>query len=271
MDYYSILGVGKNASQDDIKKAYRKLAMKHHPDRGGSAEKLQQVNEAYDTLKDPVKRQQYNNPQPRFDSSSMHGGFEGNFEDILNGAFGFGRGPTRSRNQDIRIKVDVTLKEIFSGKSVIVSYRLRNGQEKNVNLDIPPGVKDGDTIRFHDLGDNSLPGRRGDLYVVIKLLKDNEWTRTGDNLTTNAKINCLDLILGTKYVITTLDNRTLELNIPPGTKNGTTFSMHGLGIPNVRTSQRGHLFIKVEATIPQNLNEEQLNTIREVVNGYKTS
>jgi len=268
MDYYSILGVPKTASEQDIRKAYKKQSMQHHPDRGGNEEQFKLVNEAYSTLKDPKKRAAYDNPQPRFDSRSFD--HNTNFEDLFSQMFQSQK-RRMPRNQDIKLRVSINLSEVFTGKSVIAAYKLRNGTEQTVNLDIPAGVRNGDTIRFNELGDNAFPGPRGNLYVYIKVETNSEWKRDESDLIRTAKISCLDLILGTKYAINTLDNRTLELNIPPGTKNGTTFSMHGYGLPNMRSARKGNLFIKVEATIPQDLNTEQLEKIKEVVNGLKTS
>ena len=268
MDYYSILGVPRNASQDDIRKAYKKKSMQHHPDRpDGSEEQFKRINEAYSTLSDPQKRQHYDTPQPRFDSRSFnnHSGFDDLFSQMFNSQR---RAP---RNQDVKIRVSITLKEVFTGKKLLAAYRLRNGSEETVNLDIPPGVRNGDSIKFEQLGDNAFPGPRGNLYVGIKIIDDKDWQRNDSDLTKNIQISCFDLILGTKYVIHTLDDKTLELNIPPGTKNNTTFSMHGYGLPNVRTRKKGNLFIKIDALIPQNLNKEQIEKIKEISDGLKTS
>ena len=268
MDYYSILGVNKGATQDDIKKAYRKLAMAHHPDRGGDHNKFAEINSAYDTLSDPAKRQQYDNPQHRFNSSHMHGA--GNFQDIFNNMFGGGFGnpqQQRRKNSDIRIQVDISIKEIFTGKKIIASYRLRSGREQTVDLDIPVGAGDNDTIRFQGLGDDSFPVTRGDLYVIINVQDQVGWTRNQDSLITTKKVNCLELILGTKIQIETVDDKTLELNIPAGTKNGTTFSMQNYGLPNIRTKRRGNMLVKIEAEIPKNLTHEQLSKISEILYG----
>ena len=266
MDYYSILGVARNSSADDIKRAYRKLAMKHHPDRGGDAAKLQQINEAYDTLKDPVKKQQYDNPQPRFNTSSMQGGFESNFEDILNGAFGFGRQRNRSAiNQDIKIRVTIDLEEVLTGKQLIAAYKLRNGKEETVNLDIPPGARDGDTIRFQGLGENTFPVQRGDLYVSIKTRHKPGWSRNNNDLMCSLKINCLEMITGCKTKVNILNNKALELNVPAGTSNGTTFSVPGYGIPDIKTGQRGKLLITIEAEIPKITELDILKKVQEVI------
>jgi|TARA_B110000503_G_scaffold7367_2_gene9986 curved DNA-binding protein len=269
MDYYSILGVQRNATPEDLKKAYRKLAMANHPDRtGGDDTKFKQINEAYNALKDPATRQQYDNPQHRFDTSHMHN--SGNYQDIFNSMFGAGFAQPqqqRRKNADVRIKVDISLKEVYTGKKIIAAYRLRSGREENVDLDIPKGAGDNDTIRFQGLGDDSFPVTRGDLYVIISIHDELGWTRNNDNLITTRKVNCLELILGTRIQIETLDDKTLELNIPAGTKNGTTFSMQDYGLPNIRTNRRGNMLIKIEADIPKNLTHEQLSKISEIVYG----
>jgi molecular chaperone DnaJ len=270
MDYYSILGVPRTASQDDIKRAYRKLAMQHHPDKGGNEEKFKQINEAYDTLGDVNKRSQYDTPQPRFTSNNFSGGPFGYnpFEDIIAQAFGRQRPQhsARPKNSDVRIKVRLDFAEIMTGKKLLAAYRLRNGQEETVNLDIPPGATDGDTIKFSGLGDNSLPGQRGDLYVIISIASMPGWFRNGNDLNTKIKVDCLKMIVGTKVSVNTIDGRTLELNVPAETKNGTTFSVNGYGIPDIRSGQRGKLLITVEAEISKNLTEESLNKIKEVIN-----
>ena len=261
MDYYSILGVNRNASDADIRKAYKKQSMQHHPDRGGDEEKFKQINEAYSTLKDPIKRQQYDNPQPQFNFNT--GNMRG-FEDIFGQMFGNGfQRQQRPRNADVNIKVILNFEEQFTGKSIIAVYRLRTGEEERVDLDIPPGAKNGDKIQYQGLGDNSLPGPRGNLFVTINVKNKHGWRRSNDDVVINKKINCLDLILGTKTQIQTLDQRTIDLNIPKGTKNNTTFNVPGYGFPNIRSQVRGNMLVTVEAEIP-NLNEDDLDIIRQL-------
>jgi len=268
MDYYSTLGVARNASPEDLKKAYKKASMQHHPDRGGNEETFKQINEAYSTLKDPAKRQQYDNPQPRMNTQGYQN-YQGDVNDIFNNMFGHGfRQQTQQRkNSDIRIKVSLTLQEIFTGKKIIASYRLRSGREENVDLDIPKGAGDNDTIRFTGLGDDSFPVTRGDLYVIIHIEDQAGWIRNQDDVTTTKNVNCLALILGTKLQVKTLENKTIELTVPPGCKSGTTFSMPSYGLPNVRTNRRGNMYIKIHAEIPKDLTHEQLLKISEIVNG----
>jgi len=261
MDYYSILGVAKNASEQDIRKAYKKMSMKHHPDRGGNEEQFKKINEAYQTLSDAQKRAAYDNPQRNFNTSNMDG-----WGDIFGAGGPFGFGQRRSRNPDIRIKVSISIDEVYTGKQVLAAYRLRNGQEQTVNLDIPIGASEGDTIRFQGLGDNSIPGQRGDLYVIIDILPHPLYTRNSNNVQMTLKVNCLELITGTSSVIKTPEGKNIELKIPPSTKNGTVFSMNGYGLPSARTGAKGTFFIRVEAEIPK-LNNLQIAKIQEVLNG----
>jgi DnaJ-class molecular chaperone len=270
MDYYSTLGVGRGASQEEIKKAYRKLAMQCHPDRnGGDDAKFKQVQEAYATLSDSQKRQQYDNPQPRMDSSAFGQGFSGDFSDIFNGMFNSGYRQQRTRqpgNSDVKLRVKVNLEEVLTGKSIIVSYKLRNGKIQDVNLDVPAGVNDGDTIKFRQLGDDSFPGVRGDLYVTIQVNNKAGWQRSNNDLITRVFVNCLEMIVGCKTVVNTLDGKQLELTIPPQTKSGTTFSVNGYGAPDVRSNVRGKLLINVEAEIPKNLTPDNIEKIKEILN-----
>jgi curved DNA-binding protein len=261
MDYYSILGVPKNATQEQIRKAYKKQSMQHHPDRGGNEEQFKKVNEAYQTLSDAQKRAAYDNPQRSFNTSNMEG-----WGDIFGAGGPFGFGHRRPRNPDIRIKVSISIDEVYTGKQVLAAYRLRNGQEQTVNLDIPIGASEGDTIRFQGLGDNSIPGQRGDLYVIIDILPHPLYTRNSNNVQMTLKVNCLELITGTSSVIKTPEGKNIELKIPPSTKNGTVFSMNGYGLPSARTGSKGTFFIKVEAEIPK-LNSLQIAKIQEVLNG----
>jgi DnaJ-class molecular chaperone len=177
MDYYNKLGVNKSASQDEIKRAYKKLAMKHHPDRGGDQKTFQEINEAYDTLKDNEKRYMYDNPQTRqqFNFNT------GNMNDMFSQFF---RQTQRVRkNSSMSITVRISLKDVVTGKDVVGKYMLGSGKQEVVNIRIPPGVEDGLTMRYAGLGDNSvkqLP--RGDLHVRIVVEKHKHFVRDRSHL-----------------------------------------------------------------------------------------
>lgn len=270
MDYYSVLGIPRNATSDEIKKAYRKLAMRFHPDRtGGDDTKFKQINEAYDVLKDPAKKQEYDNPQPRFDTNSMNQGnpFGAGFEDMFSQMFNQQmRRPRRPMNRDISIDTHISLRDVYSGKSVVVSYQAGARQEV-VTIDIPRGAKDGDQIRYEGLGDDAdrrFP--RGALLVRIKISKDPDFDRDGNDLFTIKYVSTIDLILGTNLIITTPNGKSVKLNIPKGSNPGVTFSINGYGLPDLHSSKVGNLYVKVQGVTPKITDQETLNKLTEVRN-----
>lgn len=254
MDYYSVLGVSKNASQEDIKKAYRKLAMKHHPDReGGNSAKLSEINNAYEVLGDVAKRQEYDNPQPRFNSS--------NFEDI------FRQHAYRHhvvRNQNVTVLVELTLAEVMVGKTIYATYRLNSGREETVEINTPVGIQHNAVMKFNQLGDDSNPGPRGDLLVKIVVRPDKDWDRQGNNLVLLYKVNALDMILGDKVTVKTLDGKYIEIKIPAGTQTDTKFNVQGYGVPDPRTGTRGNLYIHIIPEIPRIKDEKLLQQLRKL-------
>jgi curved DNA-binding protein len=261
MDYYSLLGVNKSASDTDIKKAFKAASMKHHPDRGGDAEKFKQINEAYQTLKDPRKRAEYDNPQPSFNSQTFN---DPHFSDIFSSMFGQ-HAARRRANPDITVAVNLTLEEIMSGKNVIIQYRLASGKQETVEVQVPQGAKNGDQIRYENLGDDAVPHYpRGFLNVRIRELRDKTFVRDGDNIVTQVNVDALSLMLGHIVVITTPDKRSVKVNIPKGTQPGTVFNVSGYGIPNLNTRQKGHLYVKINCTIPKELDPELTRKIQEL-------
>jgi len=262
MDYYSRLGVNKQASPDEIKKAYKKLAMQHHPDRGGDQATFQQINEAYDTLKDPQKRQQYDNPQPEIHMNAQ------NFEDVFSQFFGQRRQQVR-RNRDIKIGINLTLREVATGKDVLATYRLLNGQETSASLRIHAGVQDGQVIRFKGLGDNSHPQlQRGDLQILCRVKADRTFKRDRHHLKLTLQVSVFELILGTTYVIESLTGGQLRVNIPKNTNPGTILSIAGHGLPDPATNRQGNLYVTIKGVIPQMLPEqiERVRTINDELN-----
>jgi curved DNA-binding protein len=273
MDYYSILGVPRTASPEEIKKAYKKQAMKHHPDRGGDSNTFQKVQEAYEVLSNSDKRSAYDNPQPGFsfnsrDFANGHNPFAGSpFEGMFNQNF---RQRT-PRNKDIRLAAAIDLKDVLLGKHLIMQYKLNSGKLETVTVDIPPGAKHGDTIRFQGLGDDGHPRYpRGDLDVRIKVSKKKDWERDGNNLITKKIINVFDLLTGCAIIVTTLDEKKVQLKIPKGTKSGQIFSIGGYGVPDINTGKRGNLYVSIEADMPIIEDPkvlEDLKRIKQKVNG----
>lgn len=268
-DYYSILGVSKTASQDEIKKAFRKLASQHHPDKGGDTQKFQEIQAAYDTLSDPEKRQQYDNPRPQF---QQFNGMPPGFEDIFS-AFGnmgpFGDIFNRSRpqrNKNLSIQAEITLEDAKSGRNLTVNIKLPSGREQLCDVRIPPGIHDNVTLRLAGMGDDTFPNMpRGDIHLTIHIKPHNIFQRQNDDLIYTLTINAFDAILGKSYNIETLDHKLLEINIKPGTQPGTILAIHGYGMPNINDNRFvGRLLINVLVKIPDNLTPIQLEKLKEI-------
>ena len=261
MDYYERLGVSRNASQEELKKAYKKASMQHHPDRGGDESKFKEINEAYSTLKDPQKRQEYDNPQPQgFAQGFGPNGFEGmgGFEDLFSN-FGFNvRGRQQQRNPDITIAARITLDEAFVGKNMIASYRLRTGKEEVVEIKVPRGAQNGNTIRYQGFGEEGMAGPRGDLYVKIQVVPHKTFGVDGINLHCRANTNIFDFIIGGHIYLDTLDGGKVKVNIPAGTAPGTKFSIQGYGMPDLRTGRQGNLYVQIGASVPKNLSQDEI-------------
>ena len=270
MDYYSILGVNRSATPEDIKKAYRKLAMQHHPDRGGDQERFKQITQAYDILSSSDKKAAYDNPNPGFNfnqqNHGQHNPFGGTPFDHIFGQ-GFRQQQQTPRNRDINVQANIDLVDVLTGKNLIIQYQLATGRIETVTVDVPLGAKHGDTIQYQGLGDEGHPRYpRGNLLVRISVGKSKHWDRDFDNLITKKVINVFDLLLGCVIIITTLDNKQLELKIPQGTRPGTKFSIPGYGLPNMQTGKRGIMFITIDAEMPKISDTAILDKIQQLKN-----
>ena len=265
MDYYKRLGINKNASQDEIKKAYRNLAKTHHPDRGGNQKMFQQINEAYDTLKDPQKKAAYDNPQPEINMNSQ------NFEDVFSQFFGGRMHQRQQRNKDIKIGLNLTLEEVATGKDVLATYRLANGQETSASLRIHPGVQDGQVIRYKGLGDNTyhqIP--RGDLQILCRVKRHKRFTRDRHHLKTTIDVSIFELVVGTTYIIDNLTGGQIRVSIPKNTNPGTILSIAGYGLPDPATNRQGNLYVTLKGIIPKML-PEQIERVQKLNDELSTS
>ena len=274
MDYYQTLGVAKDASDDEIKRAFRKLAMKHHPDRGGDQAEFQKIQEAYATLGDPQKRAEYDNPAPK--GFQQYGGMPPGFEEMFGRGFGNGfqnfhdlfgfRQPRPVRNRDLNLDTQITLEDAYNGKTIMAQVQLPSGREQVLEIKIPPGIKSGQRLRLSGLGDDANQAvPRGDIYVGIHIAPHPKFTREGDDLHTDALISVWDAMLGTTHKIQTLDGKELEVSIPPGTQPFTIMRVAGYGMPNVQDNRfRGNILLSINVKIPTFLSDEEKNLIKQL-------
>jgi curved DNA-binding protein len=262
MDYYSTLGVTENAGQDEIKQAYKKLAMKHHPDRGGDTQLFQSISQAYDTLSDPDKRSQYDAERQGFGGTQFHfHAGRGNPFDPLNQMFG-GANPFeqffnqqayrhRVKNRDLNIRCTVSFKQAFTGSELEASYTLPSGKNQTVVIKVPPGIDSGQVIRYGGMGDDSIPNApRGDLNVTIMVQSDPDFSRRGDDLIAFLTINPIEAMLGCSKIVTSLDDNGIRINLEPGVQPGSEFLSKGLGFRNINSGYRGNLIIHIKVNIP---------------------
>jgi curved DNA-binding protein len=270
-DFYQILGVPKNASEEDIKKAYRSLAMKHHPDRGGDQAKFQQIQEAYATLGDPQARAEYDNPQPQFGPGGP-GGFQfhfgpggGGFEQFFERSpfgdiFGF-RQPMG--NRPIQLQTAITLEDAFYGKEIVAQITLPSGRDRTINISIPKGIHEGTTLRLAGMGDDSIQtAPKGDILLNVHIQDHPTFKRQGDDLVRDLEISAIDALLGAKVVVSSLDGKQLETVIDAGIQHDAVLSLGGYGMPNFNDpTRRGRLLVKIKLRVPK-LDDNQKQQLR---------
>jgi len=279
MDYYSTLGVNKGANAEEIKKAYRGLAMKHHPDRGGDSAQFQKIQEAYATLSDDQKRQEYDFGQQNPGGHQFHFHTGNNpFGDIFN-QFGFGGGQAfggspfgfrqqRQQNATVSINLDISLEEAFLGKTLDAEIQMSNGKKKLINVKIPAGVDNNSQIRYQGMGEDGIPGiPPGDLIIIIHIRQHALFNRENDNLIFEKQIDVWDAILGMDVTFQTLDGRQLNVTIPEGSQPETLMMCKNEGMKNLHSGQRGNLYVKLKIQIPKNLTDAQKQKIIELKHG----
>jgi len=279
-DYYNILGIQKNASQDEVKKAFRKLAHEHHPDKkSGNDAKFKEASEAYSVLGDEKKRAQYDqfgstmgggsgaggggfNPQDfgGFDFSGFQGGFNGqnvdfDFGDIFSTIFGGGR---VRKGKSVRVDVDITFKESIFG----TDKEVRTGGNSRITLKIPSGVENGTTLRVQGRGEPLEGGQPGDLHVHIFVTPDPRFKKQGMNIVTDAKIPLSLSLLGGDHLIQTLDG-DMTLKIPDRISNGEILRVKSKGVPDER-GRRGDLYVRIIVDLTKKLSREARKLVEDL-------
>jgi curved DNA-binding protein len=289
-DYYDVLGVKRNASEKEIKSAFRKLAKKHHPDANPNdptAEaKFKEINEAYEVLSDKEKREMYDrfgtvNPQAAPQWGGTTGGTNvdfGDLSDIFEGLFGGGgRGRGRTRTQtrtspfggDVGFRVDgedliqaapISLREAYSGTT-----RLVTKGDRTLRANIPAGAMTGTKVRLAGEGSPGMNGgKAGDLYLVVEVEPDPQFERNGNDLTTDVKVDMFTATLGGDVEVPTLA-RPVKLKIPAGTQSGRKYRIAGKGMPILRQPDKyGDLYARILITVPTNLTPEQREAVEKL-------
>jgi curved DNA-binding protein len=297
-DYYKILGVAKNATEKEVKAAYRKLARKHHPDvNPGNKEaeaKFKEVNEAYEVLGDKEKRKKYDElganweaygraagpggargwpgggVRVEFEDLGGAGGFSDFFRTFFGGggfgAGGFGGYPAGEREEfmpatDAEGDVELTLGEVLLGTTREVSV---GGSKRRVEVRIPAGVREGSRVRVAGEGGKGSGGRRGDLYLRVRIAPDPTFERKGDDLQTTVRVPLTSAVLGGEAQVRTLEG-PVGIKIPPGTPAGQTFRLRGHGLPKLGSpGERGDLMATLQVELPRTLTARQRELFEEL-------
>jgi curved DNA-binding protein len=297
-DYYKVLGVERKATQEEIKKVYRKLAMKYHPDQNPgnktAEEKFKNINEAYEVLSDTKKRARYDELGDSYSQWQSRGGNQGNFNwndwvtgqqrgrsapvdmDDFSGSFGGfsdffsaifggmpmgGRGSVRqsSRPQAIEQKVQITLEEAYQG-----TKRLFQIGDRKIEATIPPGALTGTKIRMAGVIPSSMGSQNGDLHLAVEILPNSRYWLEGNTLLTEVKVDFLTAVLGGEVTVSTLSG-DVHLTIPAGTQPGQKIRLAGRGLPKIKeTNTHGDLLVLVKVEVPRKLNEKQRKLFEEM-------
>jgi curved DNA-binding protein len=305
MDYYQTLGVGRQASPEEIKKAYRKLALKYHPDKAKgdkkqAEEKFKQISEAYAVLSNPEKRQQYDQFgsqgfRERFSQEDIFKGFDfsdmfdvGLSESIFSRLFGGGggrggRGGGHSRvfrfggqqgfgaqaqpmkGEDLQVEMPITLHEMAFGTEKVVAMP-HNGQMEKIAVKIPSGALPGKRLRVSGKGrPGPMGGPPGDLYVRLKEVEHPVFKREGSDLYVDRRIKFTEAVMGTKVTVPTLDGKTMSLKVPPGTQSHTKMRLKNYGLPQANGKTRGDQYVRIIVETPANLSKKQKALVEELV------
>ena len=278
MNPYQVLGVDRSADENTIKKAYRKLAAQHHPDRGGDTAKFQEIQGAYDILSDPQKRHEFDNPRPQFNGGGFghpgdfnfhfnfsDGGIHDIFENIRAGQDPFAQMRQSRRNRDVRSTIVIPLSETLQDQVKILTVGDSNGQSRDLEMRIPKGVTSGTTFRFGGQGDRQIPQLPpGDLLVTVQIQPHPKYEVQGLDLSFCLKIDAWDAMIGCEREVQGLDGRKFLIRVPEGSQWGTKLRVTGEGLWAFQKDVKGNLIVRIEIDIPRNLTEEQKTLVKQL-------
>lgn len=257
IDYYNILGVSSEASQSDVKKAYRNLAKQHHPDKGGDEKRFKEISEAYDILGDETKRKDYDYKRNLSNGSAFDDFFQrygGDFSSMFNNAYGHS-----ARGMDVRLTVNLDILEVYHGcsKNINIGY-------EDFNLNIPAGIHNGAQMRISGKGqphpvNSSAP--RGDIIVTVQHIPNPDLIVNGSDIWVDLAVDPLDMLIGTSLQVKT-PIHNLSVKVPKNSYEGKMLRISGKGMPIYNTTEHGNLMIKLRTQIPR-LSDEQLEIIQQ--------
>lgn len=299
-NYYKTLGVARDATEKDIKRAYRRLARKHHPDVNpgdkGAEQKFKEISEAYEVLSDKDKRAKYDQfghlgdawrrvqQGPPGGGPGAPGGFTwqtADFGDAREGAPGFGdifemffgAGPAHAggraraggvKGEDLQHDVDITLEEAANGTQRTVVVNMPKGKVKRLDVRIPAGVKDGAKVRLSgEGGPGPGGGPAGDLYVIPHIRPHRWFQRDGDDLTVEVPVTFPEAALGAEVEVPTLWGK-VKLTVPPGSSSGRKLRLGGMGMPKLRGGEKGDLYVKLKIVAPKSVTKEERELIEQL-------
>jgi len=252
-DYYGILGVSKAAPEAEIKRAYRRLASQHHPDKGGDTARFQEIEEAYRVLSNADARREYDNPrpQPQFNSAGF------NLDEIFN-MFGT-RFHHEQRRTTANLQLWVTLADLANPGPKVIAVSSPHGQSQ-IEIQIPPGLADGDSIRYPRIA----PGQQ-DLVITYRIRQDPAWQRDGAHVITDRTIDIWEAILGSEVTVHTLRGSEITVRVPPRTQNGTMLRVRGHGLPQRNTGTPGDMLVRILLRLPDHIPDTLLAEIQRAV------
>lgn len=256
MNYYDVLGVAKTATADEIKRAYRRLASQHHPDKGGDTAKFQQIEEAYSTLSNTNKKAEYDDPNSFFgkhsNSSWQQAGTQFNFNDIFQM---FGTQFTSQSRSHARMSLWIGLQDVATPGKRLISVGTAAGTQA-IEIEIPNGIGDGDHVQYSGLA----PGGQ-DLVVTFRIRPDPDWQRQESNLTTTLTVTVWQLIAGADVPIVDIRGQKLMLTVPAMTQPGTLLRIKGRGLPD-RAGNTGDMLMRMDTRIPQKISPDLIIAIQ---------
>jgi len=250
-DHYHTLGVERTATADDIKRAYRRMASQHHPDKGGDKSRFQEIQQAYAVLGDEQRRAEYDNPRPEF---GFHAG-PGNLHDIFAQMFGQqGFGTHHPRRNHARMNLWVSLRDVAQGGRKTISVGTPQGQN-TVEIDIPLGINDGDSVQYGGVA----PGGQ-DLVITFRINQERNWTRSALDLTLEYSADIWTLIVGGDITVPNILGERFTVRVPARTQPGALLRLKGQGLRDRRGAQ-GDMFVRVSVRIPDQIPEELVAAI----------